>query len=169
MTSADISTVEIVFRLIPLLILLGTGVMGAIVVLNNLTAPSANMAFVRHIMTMDTTNMDKGTQWREIKSPVLHRAAYGSILVLEVAVTVLSLIGSYFLAANLGASQAVWDEAKLFGYLGFLAALVVWFLIIQVVGAEWFVSWQSENWNAIRDSTRINLVTLAGIILLRLA
>ncbi|MCY3580519.1 MAG: DUF2165 domain-containing protein [Acidimicrobiia bacterium] len=169
MTSADISIVEIVFRLIPLLILLGTGAMGAIVVLNNLTAPSANMSFVRHIMTMDTTNMDQGTQWREIKSPFLHRAAYGSILVLEVAVTVLSLIGSYFLAINLGAGQVVWDEAKLFGYLGFLAALVVWFLIIQVVGAEWFVSWQSENWNAIRDSTRINLITLAGIIILRLA
>ncbi len=158
-----------VFRLIPLLILLGTAVMGAIVVLNNVTAPGANLAFVEHIMTMDTTNMDEGTQWRAIRSPILHRIAFVSILVLEVAVTVLSLVGSYFLAANLGAPADAWEAAKLFGYLGFMAALVVWFLVIQVVGAEWFVSWQSEGWNAIRDSTRINLITLAGVILLRLA
>ncbi|MXY76220.1 MAG: DUF2165 domain-containing protein [Acidimicrobiia bacterium] len=158
-----------VFRLIPLLILLGTGVMGGIVVLNNLTAPGANLAFVEHIMTMDTTNMDKGTQWREIRSPALHRIAFVTILLFEVAVTVLSLVGSYYLATNLGAPADAWEAAKLFGYLAFMAALVVWFLVIQVVGAEWFVSWQSESWNAIRDSTRINLITLAGIIILRLS
>ena len=160
---------EFVFRLIPLLILLGTGVMGGIVVLNNLTAPGANLAFVEHIMTMDTTNMDEGTQWREIRSPALHRIAFVTILLFEVAVTVLSLVGSYYLATNLGAPADAWEAAKLFGYLAFMAALVVWFLVIQVVGAEWFVSWQSESWNAIRDSTRINLITLAGIIILRLS
>ena len=169
MIDADITTVETVFRLIPLLILFGTGVMGAIVVLNNITAPGANLAFVEHIMTMDTTNMDRGTQWRAIRSPILHRIAFVTILVLEMAFTVLCLVGSYFLAINLGAPADAWEAAKLFGYLGFMTALVVWFLIIQVVGAEWFVSWQSESWNAIRDSTRINLITLAGIILLRLA
>ena len=169
MIDADITTVETVFRLVPLLILLGTGVMAALAVLNNLTAPGANLAFVQHIMTMDTTNMDEGTQWREIRSPVLHRMAFVTILVMEGAVTVLSLVGSYFLAVNIGAPAEVWESAKLFGYLGFIVALAVWFLIFQVVGTEWFVSWQSENWNAIRDSTRINLVTLAGIILLRLA
>ena len=158
-----------VFRLIPLLILLGTGVMGGIVVLNNITAPGANLAFVEHIMTMDTTNMDKGTHWREIRSPAIHRIAFVTILTFEVAVTVLSLVGSYFLATNLGAPTDAWEAAKLFGYLAFMAALVVWFLVIQVVGAEWFVSWQSESWNAIRDSTRINLITLAGIIILRMA
>ena len=143
--------------------------MGAIVVLNNITAPGANLAFVEHIMTMDTTNMDKGTQWREIRSPAFHRIAFATILAFEVAVTVLALVGSYNLAANLGASADAWETAKLFGYLAFMAALVVWFLVIQVVGAEWFVSWQSESWNAIRDSTRINLITLAGIIILRLS
>jgi len=143
--------------------------MGAIVVLNNITAPGANLAFVEHIMTMDTTSMDKGTQWRAIHSPILHRIAFVTILVFEVAVTVLALIGSYNLAVNLGAPADAWEAAKLLGYLAFLAALVVWFLVIQVVGAEWFVSWQSESWNAIRDSTRINLITLAGIIILRLS
>ena len=166
---ADITTVEVVFRLIPLLILLGAGVMSAMAVLNNVTAPGANLAFVEHIMTMDTTNMDEGTQWRAIRSPALHRTAFVTILVLEVAVAVLSLVGAYFLAVNIGAPAAAWDAAKLFGYLGFIVAFVVWFLIFQVVGTEWFVSWQSESWNAIRDSTRINLVTLAGIIILRLA
>ena len=164
-----ITTVETVFRLIPLLLLLGTALMGAIVCLNNITAPSANLRFVEHIMTMDTTNMDPGTQWREIRSPVLHRIAFFAILLLELGVTVLGLIGSYFLAANLTAPADAWDSAKLFGYLAFLLALVVWFGVIQVVGAEWYVSWQSEKWNAIRDSTRINLITLAGIILLRLS
>jgi len=166
---AEITTVEMVFRLIPLLVLLGTGAMGAIVVLNNITAPGANMSFVEHIMTMDTTKIDKGTQWRAIRSPILHRIAFVTILILEVAVTVLSLVGSYYLAANLGAPVEAWEAAKLFGYLGFMAALVVWFLVIQVVGAEWFVSWQSESWDAIRDSTRSSLITLGGIILLRLA
>ena len=164
-----IPTSEIVFRLIPLLLLLGTAVMGAIVCLNNITAPGANLRFVRHIMAMDTTNMDRGTQWREVRSPALHRTAFVAILVCEAAVTVLGLVGSYFLAVSLTAAGDAWEAAKLFGYLTFLAALVVWFFIIQVVGAEWYVSWQSEKWNAIRDSIRINLITIAGIILLRLS
>lgn len=164
-----ITTTEIVFRLIPLLLLLGTAVMGFVVCLNNITAPGANLRFVEHIMTMDTTNMDRGTQWREVRSPALHRVAFVTILVCEVAVTVLGLVGSYFLAVNLTAAGDAWESAKLFGYLAFLVALVVWFLIIQVVGAEWYVSWQSEKWNAIRDSIRINLITIAGIILLRLS
>ncbi len=167
--TTDISTVEIVFRLVPLVILAGTGLMGAIVVLNNLTAPGANLAFVRHIMTMDTTNMDSGTQWREIRSPRLHWAAFAFILVCEVAVTVCAVLGTIFLAMNLGAPAGDWEAAKLFAYLSYLLALVVWFVVIQVIGAEWFVSWQSDRWNAIRDSMRINLVTLAGLILLRLA
>lgn len=164
-----IDATEIAFRMIPLLLVLGTAVMGLIVCLNNITAPGANLRFVEHIMTMDTTNMDSGTQWREVRSPVLHRAAFVTILLCEVAVTVLGLVGSFFLAANLTAPADVWESAKLFGYLTFIMALVVWFLIIQVVGAEWYVSWQSEKWNAIRDSTRINLITIAGIILLRLS
>ena len=164
-----VDTTEIVFRLIPLLLVLGTAAMGLIVCLNNITAPGANMRFVEHIMTMDTTNMDRGTQWREVRSPVLHRIAFVSILVCEIAVTVLGLVGSYFLAANLTAPADAWEAAKLFGYLTFIMALVVWFLIIQVVGAEWYVSWQSEKWNAIRDSTRINLISLAGVILLRMS
>ena len=164
-----IGATDISFRLIPLLLVFGTAVMGLIVCLNNITAPGANMRFVEHIMTMDTTNMDRGTQWREIRSPVLHRIAFVSILVCEVAVTVLGLVGSYFLATNLTAPADAWEAAKLFGYLTFIMALVVWFLIIQVVGAEWYVSWQSEKWNAIRDSTRINLITIAGAILLRLS
>ena len=135
----EIGVTEVVFRLIPLLLVLGTAVMGLIVCLNNITAPGANLRFVEHIMTMDTTNMDSGTQWREIRSPVLHRAAFLAILVCEAGVTVLGLVGSYFLAANLTAPADAWDAAKLFGYLTFLMALVVWFLIIQVVGAEWYV------------------------------
>ena len=164
-----ISATEIVFRLTPLVLVLGTAVMGLIVCVNNITAPGANLGFVEHIMTMDTTNMDRGTQWREVRSPVLHRVAFVAILLCELAVTVLGLVGSYFLATNLTATGEVWESAKLFGYLTFIMALVVWFLIIQVVGAEWYVSWQSEKWNAIRDSTRINLITIAGIILLRIS
>ena len=103
------------FRLIPLLILFGTGVMGAIVVLNNITAPGANLAFVEHIMTMDTTNMDAGTQWREIRSPILHRIAFVTILLLETAFTVLCLAGSYFLAVNLGAPADAWERPNCSG------------------------------------------------------
>lgn len=160
---------EVAFRLIPLVLLLGTAVTAAVAALNNLTAPGANLDFVRHIMTMDTTNRDRGVRWREVRSPALHRAAFAAILVCELAVAALGLAGSFFLAVNLTAGAEAWESAKLFGYLAFLAALAVWFLIIQVVGAEWYVSWQSEKWNAIRDSIRINLITVAGIIILRLS
>jgi predicted small integral membrane protein len=165
----DISTTEFVFRLIPLLILVGTTTMGAIICLNNVTAPRANFQFVEHVLSMDTTHGEEGIKWRAVRSSGLHRAAYVGILALEGAVTVLGVVGSFFLVRDLTVSGAGWDEAKLFAYLTFLVALLIWFFIFQVVGAEWFVSWQSENWNAIRDSIRINLISVAGVILLRLA
>ena len=156
----DLPAHELVFRLIPLLLLVGIAATAAIAVLNNVSSPRANLPFVEHILSMDTTYQLEGTRWRAIGSPRLQVAAF---------VVIVGAVGTYFLIANLTAVGADWEAAKSFGYAAFLVALIIWFFIFQVVGAEWFESWQSESWNGIRDSIRINLITIAGVILLRLS
>ncbi|MDJ0924188.1 MAG: DUF2165 domain-containing protein [Acidimicrobiia bacterium] len=166
---SSLPAAEIAFRLIPLLLVAGTAAMGVLIVFNNVTAPQSNFQFVQHVMSMDTTFQDKRLMWRAINSPALHWVAYVTLVLSEIAVTVLGTIGTYYLAINLNSTGEAWESAKLFGYLTFFAALTIWFFIFQVIGAEWFESWQSEKWNGIRDSIRINLISVAGAILLRLA
>jgi len=160
---------ELLFRLTAFVPLIGTAIMAAIVVLNNLSAPRSNFLFIEHIMTMDTTYQAPGTVWRAIRSPRVHWAAFVFIVFCEALVAVFGFMGSVELLIHLRMPTAAWDAAKYYGYLSFLVALFVWFFIFQVVGAEWFESWQSEQWNGIRDSIRINLITVSGILLLRLS
>ena len=165
----DLPTNEIVFRAVTLLTVLGITATGAIASLNNVSAPGINLQFIKHIMSMDTTYQAERTRWRSVNSPLLQWTAFVFIIICEALVGIFGCIGSIQLMINFTSPEAAWEAAKLYCYLSLGMALFVWFFIFQVVGAEWFESWQSENWNGIRDSIRINLMTAAGIIILRLS
>jgi predicted small integral membrane protein len=160
---------DIFFRLITLLLIIGIALTGFLAALTNLSEPQSNFAFIKHIMSMDTTYQTKGCMWRAVNNPILQRTAFSFIIILEILVAIFGIIGSYQLTSNLLAIEPAWETAKFFCYLSLFVALFIWFFIFQVIGAEWFSSWQSEHWNGIRDSMRINLIAIAGVLFLHLS
>jgi predicted small integral membrane protein len=157
------------FRVVALLLEAGTALMASIVVIGNVTDPQSNLQFVEKTLSMDTTFHAPRLMWRAIRNRTLHRIAFISIVVIETLVAITGWMGAVALATNLHSPEAVWHDAKFWSVVALGLAAFVWFVLFQIVGNEWFASWQSEAWNAIRDSTRINIVTFAALTLLLLS
>ncbi|CAB4566137.1 MAG: DUF2165 family protein [Actinobacteria bacterium] len=164
-----IDDTTLIFRIAPLLLVAGTTLMATIVVVGNLTDPRSNLQYVERILSMDTTFRSPRLMWRAIRSPKLQRLAFGVIVLLEAAVVVTGWIGTVILASNLRAGTDDWHDAKFWAALALVLALVVWFVAFEVGGNEWFASWQSDTWRAAEQTPRINLVTLAALILLAIS
>jgi predicted small integral membrane protein len=159
----------IAFRVVPLLLLAGTSLMATIVVLGNVTDPGSNLKFIERIFSMDTTYQSPRLMWRAVRSKSLHRLAMVFIVVCETAVAATGWIGVAHLAANLHSPADQWYSAKFWAIVALGLATFVWFFLFEVIGNEWFASWQSSDWKATNETARINLITFAALILLHLA
>ena len=104
--------------------------------------------------------------WRAVESPVLHHLSYASIIVLEGVSALLCWIGGLRLVFRLNRPEA-FRRAKAVAIAGLGVSLLVWFGAFLVVANEWFMMWQSSEWNA--KETAFSLTLLALLILVFLA
>ncbi|MFN8023486.1 MAG: DUF2165 domain-containing protein [Acidimicrobiales bacterium] len=153
-------------RLAPLVLVAGTTLMSTIVVFGNVTDPRSNLQFVERIMSMDSTYRSPRLMWRAIRSTTLHKIAFGFIVALEALVAVSGWIGTVQLLTHVGADADAWHDAKYWAVVALVLALVVWHLVFEVGGNEWFASWQSERWKANEQTPGINLITIGALVLL---
>ena len=58
------------------------------------------------------------------------------------------------------------QASKNWGVAGIITGILIWFIGFQVIGGEWFVMWQSANWNALAASERVLTVLILALILL---
>ena len=155
-------------RLIQISVLVMFGVYAGLVAIGNIQDPETNLVFIEHVLRMDTTFERPTLMSRSIESPSLHRAAFVVIVLSEAVVSLLCLFGAIGLGRRFRANAESFHSAKGLGLLGLGGGLVLWFFGFQVVGGEWFVSWQSADWNALLTAFRISSFALLGLILLTL-
>jgi predicted small integral membrane protein len=136
----------------------------SIVVLNNVADYASNYQFVRHTLMMDTTFPDNRGMWRAINSPVWHTIFYLCIIAWEVITMILCWWGGINLARALHESQAKFQEAKRVTIVALTLGLLMWLVAFLTVGAEWFLMWQSKNWNG--QDAAFRMFTVIGIVLL---
>ncbi|MCH2184386.1 DUF2165 domain-containing protein [Myxococcota bacterium] len=160
----SLRTTSWVLRTAQIAILAFLGFYAALVAWGNFSDPDTNLVFVEHVMRMDTTFGRPGLMARSIDSPSLHQFAFGLIVFAEVVIASLCLVGAALLTGRLAAEPAVFRAAKGVGLLGLLGAVCLWFFGFQVLGGEWFASWQSEGWNGLDSAERISTYALAGLI-----
>ncbi len=118
-----------------------------LVAFGNVTDYGSNFAFVRHVLSMDTTFPDNTLRWRAITDPTLWHAAYWLISVGEALTCVGYTVGTAALLRNLRAGGAAFNRAKQAIYVATALGFLVWFLGFMVIGGEWFAMWQSHTWN----------------------
>jgi predicted small integral membrane protein len=131
-----------------------------LVVFGNITDYETNHAFVQHVFAMDTTFGSPRTSWRAITDPTVVTVAYVLIIVWE-AVTALVLLAGLVawlrrreeVARRLSSTGWVM-QALLFGG-GFIA-----------IGGEWFVMWQSKDWNGLSAAFQNFVIAALGLVLL---
>jgi predicted small integral membrane protein len=135
-----------------------------IVVFNNLTDANSNYQFVRHVLSMDTTFPGNALMYRSIRTPILHKAFYASIIGWEALCCFLIGAGTLRLWKARNAPSADWKKAKGLASIGLTAGLVQWYFAFMAVGGEWFLMWQSRIWNG--QEAAFRLFAFMGLTLL---
>lgn len=139
-----------------------------LVAFDNLTDYGTNYAFVRHVMSMDTSFPGNALLYRRITSPGLWQAAYALIIVGEGLTGLTLTAAAVSLARHLRSASARFNHAKRFVLIGATLGFGVWFFGFMVIGGEWFSMWQSPLWNGQEPAFRFYMTILAVLIFVAL-
>jgi predicted small integral membrane protein len=151
-----------------ILLLAAIALFFTLVAFNNITDFDTNYQFVRHILAMDTTFADSHTTWRAIRSPAIHLAFYIGIILWETLSALLGWAGAIALFRARLASPAAFAAARRTGTLALISGLLLWLLAFTTIGGEWFLMWQSRDWNGQQAAFRM-FTTEALILILLLS
>ena len=154
-------------RTCKMLLVFAIAIFYSFVVLNNTTDYDSDYPFVRHVLMMDSTFSGNRGMWRAINTPVLHTMFYMSIIAWEIVTMALCWWGGIRMARALKGSVAEFHQAKRVGIVALTVSLLMWLLAFLSVGGEWFLMWQSKNWNG--QDAAFRMFTVVGIVLLLVA
>ena len=115
--------------------------------IDNVVDYQANFPFVQHVLMMDTTFRAPSVMSRAITSPWLHHAAFVSIIVAEIGVGLIAGFGALRMMMA-GRDVRAFAAAKDIASVGLMLAVFIWFGGFLVIAGEWFVMWQSSQYNA---------------------
>ena len=148
-------------RLVKVVMVASLALFALVVAFDNLVDYGSNYEFVRHTLSMDTTFPDNALKGRAITSPALWALAYWSIILTEAAIGLVLAYGAFRLMLALRAPAAVFAAAKPYVVMGVGLGFLLWFTGFMVVGGEWFLMWQSKNWNGQQAAFRCYMTLLA--------
>ncbi|WP_367132701.1 DUF2165 domain-containing protein [Saccharothrix sp. HUAS TT1] len=131
-----------------------------LVVFGNVTDYGTNHAFVQHVLAMDTTFGSENTVWRAITSPTAVTVVYVLIILWE-AVTALVLLAG--LVAWLRRREEV---ARRLSSAGWVMQVLLFGGGFIAIGGEWFLMWQSQDWNGLSAAFQNFVIAALGLVLL---
>lgn len=124
---------------------------------NNIVDYGSNFDFVQHVMLMDTTFPGNHLMGRAVSAPFMHHAAYWLIIAGELTAGLLCFAGAITLFSKIRIERHMFVKAKALAILGLTLGIFVWFFGFMTVAAEWFLMWQSQQWNGVQAAFRLGL------------
>ena len=137
-----------------------------LVVFNNITDYGSNYAFVEAVLSMNSTFEGNTAMWRAIESSVIHHLFYWSIIAWEASAMVLLGLGVFKLWKAHRSSAAAFNKAKGIAAAGLTLSMLQWYIAFLIVGAEWFLMWQSQTFNGQDAAMRMFLIMGVSLIIL---
>jgi len=138
----------------------------ALVAFNNMTDYGSNFAFIKHVLSMDSLFPNNAAMYRSITTPWLWHAAYWLIIAGETLTAVLLARGALALWQARQATASEFNQAKKYATVGLTLGFVVWFFGFMVIGGEWFLMWQSQQWNGQEAAFKFYMAILGVLIFL---
>ena len=143
------------------------GVFACLVSLNNILDYQSNFEFVKHVLSMDTTFEGNKLLNRGIESSYLHHTAYAVIIFLEAAIGLINLVAAGLMIAAIYARDSMrFTRAKGVAIVGLTIGFILWFGGFMIIGAEWFLMWQSQSWNGQTAAFRFSSIIVGSLIFL---
>ncbi len=140
------------------------GLYMALVVFNNVTDYWTNFAYVEGVLDIEQTLPKSTIRWRAVTSPLLHHAAFVSIIVAEFFIGLLTAAGVLAMARALKASATQFQQAKSKAVAGLALGFLLYEGGFVAVAGEWFGTWQSPTYDAVPSAFRI-LATMLGVLI----
>jgi predicted small integral membrane protein len=100
------------------------------------------------IAGMNDTFSPEKNGWRSINNSLLHHVMFILIILWELLVAVLLFLGAYTMTKKFKSDITEFTRAKKYTTFGLSLGVLLWFTVFIAVGGEWFLMWQSKNWNA---------------------
>ncbi|MDP0399687.1 DUF2165 domain-containing protein [Tsukamurella strandjordii] len=146
-----------------------------LVAIGNITDFHTNLAFVQHVMSMDTTNfgqpagagLDQDVMWRAIDDSTLWHIGYAAIIAAEALAAVVLIVGLVHFARALFGS-ASYDRARRWSSAGLTLIVLIFGGGFIAIGGEWFQMWRSTTWNGLDSALRYVVLAGLGLVLLHL-
>ena len=154
----------VVIRLAKIAMVAAIALFATIVTFGNITDYGTNLAFVQHVLSMDTIFERSTIRYRAIESPALQHFAYALIIATEALTALLCWIGAYALFAKRHAEARAFSRAKTFAVLGLTLGFLLWQVGFMTIGGEWFGMWQSQSWDGVPSAFRFVMVIMAVLI-----
>ena len=142
--------------------------LASLVTFGNLTDYGTNLAFVQHVLSMDTIFPWSTIGYRAITNPTLQHAAYAIIITAEAATALLCWIGATALVRRLYADADAFNRAKIPAVAGLTLGFLLWQVGFMSIGGEWFGMWQSQQWNGVPSAFRFVITIIAVLIFVAL-
>ena len=135
--------------------------------LNNILDYQSNFEFVRHVLSMDTTFEGNKLMNRAIETSYLHHIADAVIIFLEASIGLINLVAAGLMISAIRTSDSMrFSRAKGVAIIGLTIGFILWFGGFMIVGAEWFLMWQSPSWNGQTAAFRFSSIILGSLIFL---
>jgi len=138
-----------------------------LVVFNNLVDYGSNLAFVRHVLGMDTVFEANRGSWRAIENTAAHHLFFWMIIGWESAAMVLIAVGTWRLWQARRFPTQSFQRAKTLATVGLTVGLLLWYAAFISIGGEWFLMWQSR-WNGQDAALRMFAVMGISLIFLQM-
>ena len=104
---------------------------------------------------------------RAIESSYLHHTAYAVIIFLEAAIGLINMVAAGLMIAAIYARDSMrFTRAKGVAIVGLTSGFILWFGGFMIIGAEWFLMWQSQSWNGQTAAFRFSSIILGSLIFL---
>lgn len=136
----------------------------SIVCFNNLTDYDSNFQFIRMVSGMGDVFSREKTGYRSINSTAVHHFMYLFIIVLELTIAILSITGVFNMVRKVKSGAVEFNQSKKPLILGLALGVIVWFGMFITIGGEWFLMWQSKNWNGQNTAFLLSICFLLFLI-----
>ena len=138
--------------------------LASLVAFGNITDYGTNLAFVQHVLMMDTIFPNATIKYRAIDNPMLQQAAYVLIIATELLTAFLCWIGAFRLMRHPRGDARGFNRAKGTAVVGLTLGFLVWQVGFMSIGGEWFGMWMSREWNGVPSAFRF-LMTILGVLI----
>ncbi|HEX2787013.1 MAG TPA: DUF2165 domain-containing protein [Ignavibacteria bacterium] len=135
-----------------------------VVVWNNLVDYNSNYVFISHVMSMDTTFPDNALMSRSVTSSFWWNFCYILVIITEIIMAILCWIGFVKLIKNRKQNFDVFNDSKKFAIYGLTLGLILFGFVFITIAGEWFLMWQSKQWNAVEPSLKMFIMSGVALI-----